>query len=471
MLKNYLEDKIKKYLEFKPTSDQNYLIQLLVDFVFESNDKSIFLLKGYAGTGKTYIISALIKALHEFNIRTVLLAPTGRAAKVLSGFAEVPAFTIHKKIYRQKSSKDIFGKFVLDRNLHTNTIFFVDEASMLSNINNDQKIFGSGNLLDDLISYVYSKKGCKLILIGDTAQLPPVGMDDSPALISETYKKYNLEVYEHTMTEIVRQKSFSTILENATTIREMIKNYDLNIPILKTNDDFISINIKDAIEEIEMAYSKYGMRETLVINRSNKRSNAYNKEIRNKILGREEILEPGDILMIVRNNYYWTGDDIYNLSFLANGDLIEILKIKKWYEMYNYQFVDAVVYLIDYDEKIETRILLNTLTSDNPALTDEENKEFFYNILKDFEDIKPRKKAFELVKSNIFFNALQVKYAYSLTCHKAQGGQWKCVFIDPGIFNYDNLKFDISMLRWFYTAITRSTEKVYVINYPFIEKN
>jgi len=468
MLKNYFEIKIKEYLDFEPTSDQNYLIKILINFIFENDNNSIFLLKGYAGTGKTYIISAVIKALNEFNIRTILLAPTGRAAKVLSSFAQVPAYTIHKKIYRQKSTKDIFGKFVLDRNLYTNTIFIVDEASMLSNISNEQKIFGSGNLLDDLISYVYSKKGCKLILIGDDAQLPPVGMDNSPALQTDTFTKYNLNVYEYTMTEIVRQKSFSKIHENATLVREMINNKILNIPVFKTDENFQNINGKEVIDHIENAYSKYGLRETLIINRSNKRSNIYNKEIRNSILGREEILEPGDILMVVRNNYYWTDNHYYTLPFLANGDMVEVLKIKKWYEMYNYQFADVILYLIDYDEEIEARILLNTLNSDSPSLTEEENKELFYNIFKDFENVKPRKKAYELVKTNIFYNALQVKYAYSLTCHKAQGGQWKCIFIDPGIYINENLKLDITTLRWLYTAITRSVEKVYLINYPFI---
>jgi len=469
MIKIYFENKLKNYLEFKPTQEQNSLITLLIDFVFDKNYKSLFILKGYAGTGKTYIISALVKTLHEFNINTVLLAPTGRAAKVLSSFAESPAYTIHKKIYRQKSSNDLFGKFVLDRNLHTNTIFIVDEASMLSNIINDQKIFGSGNLLDDLITYVYSKNGCKLILVGDTAQLPPVGMNDSPALDASTYAKYNLEIIEYTITGVVRQKSYSAILENATLLRKMIEENDLRLPIFKADNDFMNIDRKEVLEKIETAYSTYGLRETLIVNRSNKMSNEYNKAIRNKILGKEDILETGDILMIVKNNYFWTGNDYNTLSFLANGDMIEVLKIKKWHEMYNYQFVDTTVYLIDYEEEIDVRILLNTLNSDSPALTEDENKELFLNILKDFENIKPKRKAYELVKNNIFFNALQVKYAYSLTCHKAQGGQWKCVFVDPGIFKYEQASLDISTLRWFYTAITRSTEKIYLINYPFVE--
>ncbi len=464
MLKDHIKKIILEKLEHKPSNDQNRLIDGLSEFVLENDSSKVFLIKGYAGTGKTTIISALVNSLSKLKIKSVLLAPTGRAAKVLSTYSKKAAYTIHKKIYRQKSSKDGFGKFVLDANLHTNTFFIVDEASMISNKPTDNSVFGTGKLLNDLIKYVYNDKGCRLILIGDSAQLPPVGIDISPALDSEELQLFGLTVSEFYLKEVMRHRD-SGILYNATNIRELISNNNYIFPGIEINNtgDIKRISGNDLIETISDSYDKYGYEDTIIITRSNKRANEYNKGIRSQILWREEEISVGDLLMVVKNNYYWI-DENEKIDFIANGDIVEILKISKYEERYGYRFADVTLRFIDYvDLEIECKIILDTLNINTAALSSEDNKQFFYNVLEDYKDEKTKKKQYEKVRDDEFFNALQIKFSYAITCHKAQGGQWKNVFIDHGYITDDMM--DKEYLRWLYTAFTRPIEKLYLVNF------
>ncbi len=464
MLTDHIENIILDKLEFKPTSDQKKMIEGLSGYIMEHDSKSVFVIKGYAGTGKTTVISALVKAFKALRIKSVLMAPTGRAAKVLSSFSKKTAYTIHKKIYRQKSSKDGFGVFVLDHNAHSNTFFIVDEASMISNNSSDVSVFGSGRLLDDLVKYVYNNKACKLILIGDVAQLPPVGLEISPALESKQLEYYNLNVIEYNLREVVRQKENSGILLNATDIRNQMANDNYSFPVFNLEEisDVERISGAELIEKISESYDKYGYEDTIIITRSNKRANQYNKGIRSQILWREEEIAIGDLLMIVKNNYYWI-DDNEKIDFIANGDIAEILKIKKYEERYGFRFADVSLRFIDYELEIDCKIILDTLEINSAALSADDNKKLFYNTLEDYQYHKTKKKQFEGVKNDEFFNALQVKFSYAITCHKAQGGQWKNVFIDHGYINEDMM--DKEYLRWLYTAFTRPTEKLYLVNF------
>lgn len=465
MLADHIKNIILQKLEFKPTHDQDKLIEGLSGFIMDNDQAKVFIIKGYAGTGKTTVVSALVNAFKKLKVKSVLMAPTGRAAKVLSSYAKKTAFTIHKKIYRQKSSKDGFGEFVLDKNLHSNTFFIVDEASMISNQSNEISIFGTGKLLSDLINYVYNAKGCKLILIGDTAQLPPVGLDMSPALNSDQLKQFDLNVIEYTLKEVVRQSIDSGILYNATNIRNQIASGEFHFPTLELENrmDVERILGNDLIEAISDSYDKNGHEETIIITRSNKRANQYNKGIRSQILWREEEIAVGDLLMVVKNNYYWI-DENEKLDFIANGDIGELVKIKKYQEQYGFRFADVVLKLIDYDNlEIDCKIILDTLSINSAALSSEDNKQLFYNVLEDYKDEKTRKKQYEGVKNDEFFNALQVKFAYAITCHKAQGGQWKNVFLDHGYLTEEMM--DKEYLRWLYTAFTRPTEKLYLVNF------
>ncbi len=465
MLTDHIKNIILEKFKFKPTSDQDHLISGLSAFLMDHNPAKVFLIKGYAGTGKTTVVSALVNAFKKLRVKSVLLAPTGRAAKVLTSYSKTNAYTVHKKIYRQKSSKDGFGEFALDKNLHSNTFFIVDEASMISDQSNDISVFGSGKLLSDLINYVYNDKGCKLILIGDTAQLPPVGIDISPALDAKQLKKFDLEVIEHTLKQVVRQADNSGILFNATNLRNQIASGDSNFPALRTEylADVIQINGTELIEAISDSYDKYGYEETIIITRSNKRANQYNQGIRNQILWREEEIAVGDFLMVVKNNYFWI-DENEKLDFIANGDIGEIVQIKKYQEQYGFRFADIVLKLVDYDNlEIECKIILDTLDINTAALSSEENKKLFYNVMEDYQNEESRKKQYEGVKNDEFFNALQVKFAYAITCHKAQGGQWKNVFIDHGYLTEEMM--DKEYLRWLYTAFTRPTEKLYLVNF------
>ena len=472
MLKDHIKNIILDKLKFQATNDQNNLIDGLSEFILDNNTNQIFLIKGYAGTGKTTIISALVNSFKKLRIKSVLMAPTGRAAKVLTSYSKKTAYTIHKKIYRQKSSKDGFGVFVLDANLHSNTFFIVDEASMISNSSGEASIFGSGRLLDDLIKYVYNDKSCKLILIGDVAQLPPVGNDISPALDTKKLSSYGFEVKEYNLKEVVRQDKDSGVLFNATNIRNLIAGEKYEFPKLEVEDfpDINQISGSDLIETISEAYDKYGYEETMIITRSNKRANQYNKGIRSQILWREEEIAVGDFLMVVKNNYFWV-DDIMKktlptdqIDFIANGDIAEITKIKKYQERYGFRFADVSLRFIDYgDLEIDCKIMLDTLDINTAALSNDDNKRLFYQVLEDYQNQKIKKKQYEGVRNDEFFNALQVKFAYAITCHKAQGGQWKNVFIDHGYVNEDMM--DKEYLRWLYTAFTRPTEKLYLVNF------
>jgi exodeoxyribonuclease-5 len=472
MLKDHIKNIILDNLNFKATNDQENLIEGLSEFILDNTADQIFLIKGYAGTGKTTIISALVNSFKKLRIKSVLMAPTGRAAKVLSAYSKKTAYTIHKKIYRQKSSKDGFGVFVLDANLHSNTFFIVDEASMISNNSGESSVFGSGQLLDDLIKYVYNNKSCKLILIGDVAQLPPVRNDISPALDAKKLSSYGFDVKEFHLKEVVRQHKDSGVLYNATNIRNMIAGERFEFPKLEVDNlpDIEKISGADLIETISDAYDKAGYEETMIITRSNKRANQYNNGIRNQILWREEEISVGDFLMVVKNNYFWVDDSMKKheskekIDFIANGDIAEIVTIDKYQEQYGFRFADVTLRFIDYtDLEIDCKIILDTLDINTAALTSEDNKKLFYEIMEDYQNEKTRKKQYEGVKNNPFFNALQVKFAYAITCHKAQGGQWKNVFIDHGYITDEMM--DKEYLRWLYTAFTRPTEKLYLGNF------
>lgn len=467
MLKDHFLSALKENLDYFPTEGQEKLLKRLSGFIVEGDERELFLIKGYAGTGKTTVISSFVNTLSEFGLKSVLLAPTGRAAKVLSSYSRRSAYTIHKKIYRQKSSKDGFGEFALDRNLHKDTFFVVDEASMISNRSHEQVLFGTGRLLDDLISYVYNDQNCRLILIGDTAQLPPVGIDISPALDAGVLKSYGLGITESVLTEVVRQAKDSGILNNATSIRDLITGFKEGIKLPKINtegfNDIVKLNGKYLVEEISGSYDRCGMGQTLVVTRSNKQANKYNQGIRNQILWMEEMLTQGDYMMVVKNNYFWMKDG-EDIDFIANGDIIEILRIHRYEEMYGYRFADVTIRFVDYENiEAEVKIMVDTINLETASLTSEDNKTFFYAVLEDYAEEKNKKSRYDKVRNNPYFNAIQVKFAYAVTCHKAQGGQWNTVFVDQGYVNRDNIT--IEYLRWLYTAFTRATDKLYLVNF------
>lgn len=454
-----------KNLGYIPTDDQSAALKKISGYICENTNDNIFLLTGYAGTGKTSIISSVVSTLDQLRIKSVLLAPTGRAAKVLSSFAGKQAFTIHKKIYRQKSSKDGMGSFVLDRNLHRNTFFIVDEASMISNFSNDTSLFGSGKLLDDLVEYVYSGTDCKLVIVGDTAQLPPVGFTVSPALDEKALGVYGFGVASCEIKQVVRQSESSGVLMNATRVRHQIAENQLVRPSLDTVNfnDLIRVSGEDLIDEISVSYGTCGLDGTIILVNSNKQANRYNQGIRNKIFFREEEISPGDMVMVVKNNYFITSEE-NGAGFIANGDIAEVKKIRKYEEIYGFRFADMTLRFIDYDIETDSKVMMDVLHLDTPALQPEKNRELFHNVLSDYLYLKTRRKQYEAVRNNPYFNALQIKFAYAVTCHKAQGGQWERVFIDQGMFNRQEITIDY--LRWFYTALTRSTERVYLVNFP-----
>jgi exodeoxyribonuclease-5 len=472
MLSDHKKNIILKKLIYSPTKDQETLIEGLSGFILDNDSNKIFLIKGYAGTGKTTMISALVNAFKELKVKSVLLAPTGRAAKVLTAYSKKSAYTIHKKIYRQKSSKDGFGLFVLDVNLHSKTFFIVDEASMISNNSREGSSFGSGSLLDDLIKYVYNDKSCKLILIGDVAQLPPVGLDISPALDSKELRSFGYDVLEYNLRDVVRQQEDSGILLNATNIRNLISSKNFVFPKLELNGimDVQRISGSELIDTMSDSYDKYGFEDTIIITRSNKRANLYNQGIRSQIMWHEEEIAVGDFIMVVKNNYYWIDDNdktspsTGKIDFIANGDIAEILKIRKYEERYGFRFVNVTLRFIDYEDiEVECKIILDTLNIDSAALSNEDNKQLYYNVLDDYKHEKNKKKQYDSVKNNEYFNALQVKFSYAITCHKAQGGQWKNVFIDHGFVNDDMMNKEY--LRWLYTAFTRPIENLYLVNF------
>jgi exodeoxyribonuclease-5 len=466
MLKNYLTDTFLRHLNFAPTEGQMRVIEVLSDMISQPDEQQLMLVKGYAGTGKTSIISAFIKTLSGFNLSPVLMAPTGRAAKVLSAYSGEQAFTIHKKIYRQQSSPDGWGAFTLNYNACSNTFFIVDEASMIARHSADRNVFGSGSLLDDLIRFVYNGRNCRLVLIGDTAQLPPVGQEESPALDKGQLEGYGLLVCEHELVEVMRQSQESGILYNATAVRKMIAERLYSRPALHTAPfpDTERTAGSDLIETISEAYDRYGIENTSVVCRSNRQANRYNQGIRNRILYREEELTSGDLLMVVRNNYFWIRD-AEEISFIANGDIVKVQRICKYIERYDFRFAEVELSLPDYnDREFSAIILLDALSSEQASLSAEQNNKLYAAVAEDYAHIPSKKQRLQKIREDPFFNALQVKFAYAVTCHKAQGGQWSCVFLDQGWFNDDMLT--VEYLRWLYTAITRSVEKLYLVNFP-----
>ncbi len=466
MFEKKLTQIIGQSLNHTPTPGQSKAIEQISSFLFNENQYAIFILKGYAGTGKTLLVSTLVNALKQFKVNTELLAPTGRAAKVLTQYANQTAYTIHKKIYRQMSSSDGLGHFQLNYNKASNTIFIVDEASMIANAAPDQSIFGSGRLLDDLIEYVYNGKNCRLMLVGDTAQLPPVGLSISPALDPKVIEGYNMDVLVANLNDVVRQSQSSGILSNATAIRQIISGGNANHFFqieLEGHTDIHRIGGEDLIETISSCYDKYGESETIVVTRSNKRANRFNEGIRRSILWRESELSQGDLLMIVKNNYHWT-DGEGKIDFIANGDIARVVKIYKTEELYGFRFANVTLQFIDYDNiELECKIFIDTLTIEAPAFGNSENQKLFNAIQEDYQHITSKKKRWEEIKKDPYFNALQVKFAYAVTCHKAQGGQWEAVFIDHGYLTEDML--NIEYMRWLYTAFTRPKTKLFLVNF------
>ena len=457
---------IRKF-PFQPTAKQDIFFQKVAHFITDFSNDSIFVLKGYAGTGKTTVISTIVNNLIEINKKYVLLAPTGRAAKVIANYSQKPAFTIHKKIYNPKTSGGGGVNFVRQPNKHKNTIFIVDEASMISDQSNDNKMYETGSLLDDLINYIYSGENCKMILLGDTAQLPPVNLDISPALNTDTLElNYDKKVDWIELDEVMRQEEKSGILFNATELREVLKesfitSFEFKIKgfkdIIRLTDGY---DIQDAINT---AYSNYSIEDTAFIVRSNKRANQYNEQIRMKILDKESELSTGDYLMVVKNNYHWLKEKD-EAGFIANGDIIEVLEIFSFQELYGFKFTKVKIRMVDYPNQIpfETVLLLDTIKSESPSLTYEQSNKLYEEVMKDYEHLNTKYAKFQKVKENEFFNALQVKFSYAITCHKSQGGQWNTVFIEQP---YLPEGIDRDYIRWLYTAITRAKDKLYLIGF------
>ena len=471
MINKYLTSQIKTNFPFVPTKEQEISLEEISSFLLSPDDRRLFLLCGYAGTGKTSLVAALVKTMEQLERRTVLLAPTGRAAKVFSSYSGRPAYTIHKWIYRQKSILN-GSSFTLMENRAQNTLFIVDEASMIAN--EGATNFGSGALLDDLVEFVYSGRGCSLLLLGDTAQLPPVGEELSPALSATYLSSMFLNVSSVELTQVMRQLDGSGILQNATMLRHVIADGAVgSLPQIKLKGfaDICRVQGEELIEAIEGAYSSVGIDETIVLCRSNKRANIYNEGIRRRILYREEELNRGDVLMIVKNNYYWREElgkqdktILEKIDFIANGDTAEIVYVGSTEEMYGFRFADVTLSLTDYEDcELDVKIMLGTLTSESPSLTRTESETLFAAVWEDYPEIRSKRKRMEEVRKNPYYNALQVKYGYAVTCHKAQGGQWKRVFLDQGYVSPEMAGPDY--YRWLYTAFTRASEKLYLVNW------
>lgn len=489
MINNFLSTKIRENFGFAPTDEQSEAISLMGEFLMSRRGMELFLLRGYAGTGKTTLVGALVKTLTQLRQPVVLMAPTGRAAKVFSNYSGCPAYTIHKRIYRQKSITDD-SVFSLNVNLSKHTLFIVDEASMIANDGLSSSVFGTGRLLDDLIQYVYSGEGCRLMLMGDIAQLPPVGEEESPALSTSLLASYGLRVFETTLTQVMRQLSESGILYNATKIRQhlhtlqstsfggVLTQSPLALPV-RVGASGLSVSFPDVcritgnelIDSLESSYSRWGADDCMIICRSNKRANIYNQGIRNRILYREEELTSGDRLMIVKNNYHWIERIAREerqpqpLSFIANGDIAVVRRVRRTRELYGFRFADVLLRFPDYDDyELEATVLLDTLHSESPALTREESNRLFEAVMDDYAHISQKKERYQQLRLDPHFNALQVKYAYAVTCHKAQGGQWSCIYLDQGYLPPDLTAIDY--YRWLYTAFTRATEQIYLVNWP-----
>ncbi|MBR1928218.1 MAG: AAA family ATPase [Paludibacteraceae bacterium] len=463
MLTDFIISQIRAELPFEPNEEKYHLLKMLGDFLVSRDTDRLFLLQGYAGTGKTSMMAAMVRALNRLQQKTVLLAPTGRAAKVLSAYSGFPAYTIHKQIYRQKDMGT--EQFGLSYNSLQDTLFIVDEASMISNGGQDGVAFGTGRLLSDLIEYVYSGRNCVLFLIGDTAQLPPVGQENSPALDKNTLECYGLKVTDFVLTQVARQALESGILFNATTLRNRLnEGKTKQVPQFLTDGfaDIHKITGEEMLEDIEKAYREVGQDQTMVVVRTNKRMNLYNQGIRNRILWREDLLTASDRIMVTKNNYFWTRQ-YEGIDFLANGDIFEVERLRGEREIYGFRFVDASLKALDYDWEIDCILCLDTLLSESPEQNYQMQRELFEKIALDYPEIHSRKELVKTIMENPYYNALHIKHAYAVTCHKAQGGQWKRVFVDQGVINDEQLGTDY--YRWLYTALTRATEDVYLINF------
>lgn len=469
MINTELERLIGDECSFSMTENQKQAVTAISDFLCSSVNEGVFLLNGYAGTGKTSLVSALVRVLVRLRQNVVLLAPTGRAAKVFALNSDYKALTIHKKIYRQKTFSESLSNFSLNNNLHKHTLFIVDEASMISDSLDGDMSFGSGSLLDDLIHYVYAGESCRLMMVGDVAQLPPVGGGFSPALVPDCLKKYGLKVWYSSLKTVVRQQQMSGILWNATLLRRMLTSATgLAFPSIRFAgfSDVRVVRGDELIESLESSYSECGFDDTVVITRSNWRANVYNMGIRNRILYKEDELSGGDRLLVVKNNYYWAaGQQVKAFDFIANGEVVEVRRVRRERELYGFRFADVLLRFLDYDdEEIEVTVLLDTLHSETSSLTREQWDKLFSAVEEDYSDVTVRRERLKKMKQDVYLNALQVKYAYALTCYKAQGGQWRHVYVDQGTMTDDMLSEEY--YRWLYTAFTRATERLFLVNWP-----
>lgn len=465
MRKENIYNLLTKNLGYLPTQDQSDCMRLLSGFVADNTNDVIFLMTGYAGTGKTSVIASLVATLNTLRQKSVLLAPTGRAAKVLTSYTGMDAYTVHRKIYRQKSATDGVGRFVLDRNFHKETYFIVDEASMISEESSEGSMFGSGRLLDDLLEYVYTGTDCKLILVGDVAQLPPVGSIVSPALDENVLRGTGFALQMFELRQVIRQSEGSGILMNATAVRQQVSDGDLSVPelVLHGYSDIVRLGGAELIDTLTEAYDRCGTDGVIVVVNSNNLANRYNQGIRNMVFFREEEISSGDLVMVVKNNYYWLNEE-ESTSFIANGDIAEVKRIRRYEEVYGMRFAEMTLWFRDAELEIDAKVMLDTLMMRTPSLSAEKSRELYFAVLADHPGIKSKRKQYEAVRNDPYYNALQIKFAYAVTCHKSQGGQWERVFIDQGMFNRQEPTIDY--LRWFYTALTRATDKVYLVNFP-----
>lgn len=477
MIIDELKYKILQQFGFPPTQEQAHALEVFAEFLTDRDPHAVMILRGSAGTGKTTLSGAIVRTLKEIRQKVMLLAPTGRAAKVFSLNSGSPAYTIHRRIYREKSFSGVEGQFNLNDNLYTDTLFMVDEASMIANMGLGGMSFGSGCLLDDLVHFVYQGRNDRLLLIGDKAQLPPIGEEESPALHAAMLEGYGLKVYECDLNEVLRQSEESGILYNATMIRQMITHDDITqLPKIHFAgySDIKPMPGAELIEALADSYHHVGLDDTIVVTRSNKRANIFNQGIRNMVLDREEELSQGDILMIVKNNYYWMEEERKSNNklqsneipaFLANGDRAKVLKVRRRIDLYGFRFATLLLQFPDYGNyELEATVLLDTLTSEAPALTHEQQEQLFHQIEEDYQDIPLKADRMKAIRQDQFFNALQVKFAYAVTCHKAQGGQWAHVYVEQGYMTDDMLNPDY--IHWLYTAFTRATEMLYLVNWP-----
>ncbi|PDP60836.1 ATP-dependent DNA helicase [Prevotella intermedia] len=466
MIQDELVYQILQDFGFEPTQDQRNALHIFARFMTDRSENAAMILRGSAGTGKTSLAGAIVRAVNRLRIKVSLLAPTGRAAKVFSLNAGLAASTIHRKIYREKAFNGADGQFQLNNNMFRDMLFMVDEASMIS-LSQSNTTFGSGRLLDDLVQYVYSSgANCRLLLIGDKAQLPPVGEQESPALRADVLKAYGLQVYECDLNEVLRQSQHSGILWNATAIREMITyNTATQLPRihLKGFADISIVQGNELIESLASSYSAVGMDETMVITRSNKRANIFNQGIRNTILGREEELTTGDLVMVVKNKYL-EKDRSTDISFIANGDHAVVRRVRNIRELYGFRFADVALEFPDYNNtELDTVVVLDTLTTEAPALTHEQNDKLFQSVMEDYADVPRKADRMKQLREDEYFNAMQIKFGYAVTCHKAQGGQWAHIYLDQGYMTDEMLTPDY--IHWLYTAFTRATEHLYLVNW------